>query len=245
MEGLQKKNKKRKKEKKHINNDDLSFDLFQDPFNINETTPTTTNSGLNPNTMMQICGEMSLSDLGELEAISNFPTLGLTLPIFRTGKWYYEVEIITSGIMQVFKYIYQIGWADNDFVCNEGQNNGIGDDIHSWGYDGGRQLKFHGEEPEKYAIDVKWKTGDIISCYYDGDHKEISYSLNGVSLGVAFSDIKISSCIYPAISIECGEKIRVNLGQRAFKYPPFSDYEDIWHISQSVQQDIDQNEEIK
>lgn len=106
MEGLQKKNKKRKKEKKHINNDDSSFDLFQDPFNTNETTPITTNSGLNPNTMMQICGEMSLSDLGELEAISNFPTLGLTLPIFRTGKWYYEVEIITSGIMQVFNYIY-------------------------------------------------------------------------------------------------------------------------------------------
>ncbi|KAJ7426421.1 RING finger and SPRY domain-containing protein 1 [Willisornis vidua] len=54
-----------------------------------------------------------------------------------SGVWYYEVTVITSGVMQ-------IGWAtkDSKFLNHEGY--GIGDDEYSCAYDGCRQLIWSG-----------------------------------------------------------------------------------------------------
>ena len=49
------------------------------------------------------------------------------------GVWYYEVEVVTAGVMQ-------IGWATklSKFLNHEGY--GIGDDETSFAYDGCRQV---------------------------------------------------------------------------------------------------------
>ncbi|RKP26556.1 hypothetical protein SYNPS1DRAFT_21705 [Syncephalis pseudoplumigaleata] len=63
-----------------------------------------------------------------------FSTIWSNCPI-TLGTWYYEVTLITSGIMQ-------IGWSrltgDNVFECDEGI--GVGDTVYSLGYDGCRRL---------------------------------------------------------------------------------------------------------
>ena len=52
---------------------------------------------------------------------------------FNSGTWYYEVEVVTAGVMQ-------IGWATklSKFLNHEGY--GIGDDETSLAYDGCRQV---------------------------------------------------------------------------------------------------------
>ncbi len=66
---------------------------------------------------------------------SSFESVRCTFQV-DSGVWYYEVEIVTEGIMQ-------IGWAtkDSKFLNHEGY--GIGDDEQSIAVDGCRQLVWH------------------------------------------------------------------------------------------------------
>ena len=50
--------------------------------------------------------------------------------------FYYEVSLLTDGLMQ-------LGWADNQFASSEEGGDGVGDDGHSWGFDGLRNKKWH------------------------------------------------------------------------------------------------------
>lgn len=58
-----------------------------------------------------------------------------------SGCWFYEVLVITSGVMQ-------IGWAtkNSKFLNHEGY--GIGDDEYSLAIDGCRQLMWHNAHSE-------------------------------------------------------------------------------------------------
>ncbi|KFM72317.1 RING finger and SPRY domain-containing protein 1, partial [Stegodyphus mimosarum] len=61
---------------------------------------------------------------------SSFESVRCTFQV-DSGVWYYEVTIVTSGVMQ-------IGWAtkNSKFLNHEGY--GIGDDEYSLAYDGCR-----------------------------------------------------------------------------------------------------------
>ena len=61
--------------------------------------------------------------------------------------WYYELEVVTEGIMQV-------GWAtkESKFLNHDGY--GIGDDAHSVAFDGCRQLVWHHASSESIAHQV-------------------------------------------------------------------------------------------
>lgn len=252
MEGLSelRKNKRRKKSSKGNDvikplNEETQQQQQQEPpppLIITTTTETTIESNpiieseetieLNTDTMNQLSGEMSLTDSNLLEGQSTFSTLGLSVPLLCTKKLYYEVELVTDNKMQ-------IGWATSSFECKEEENNGVGDTDNSWSYDGFNQ-KMYNEDEKEYGKESKWKCGDIIGCFYDGKSKEISFSRNGRSLGIAFSDIKIENDegIYPAISLEVGQKVRINLGQKTFKYPLSDGYEDVWNILQSFKNNV-------
>ena len=71
-----------------------------------------------------------------------------------SGVWYYEVLIITDGVMQ-------IGWAtkQSKFMNHEGY--GIGDDQHSIAYDGCRNLIWFGAKSMPHQ-NPPWKPGDIV-----------------------------------------------------------------------------------
>lgn len=44
-----------------------------------------------------------------------------------TGRYYFEVHMITSGLVQ-------IGWCGKKHTCNEEEENGVGDDSNSWSF---------------------------------------------------------------------------------------------------------------
>jgi hypothetical protein len=46
-----------------------------------------------------------------------------------TGKWYYEVVLLSDGLMQ-------IGWIDSAFESDAMQGQGVGDHANSWAFDG-------------------------------------------------------------------------------------------------------------
>ena len=74
-----------------------------------------------------------------------------------SGIWYYEVLIVTDGVMQ-------IGWAtkNSKFMNHEGY--GIGDDQYSVAYDGCRNLIWFGAKSIPHK-NPSWKPGDIIGKF--------------------------------------------------------------------------------
>ena len=81
--------------------------------------------------------------------------------------------------------------------------NSCGLDTQSWGY-GYTAKKAHASNFEEYG--EKFGPGDFVGCYIDFKRKEISYSLNGEFMGVAFSNIPNmgNSPIYPAVVCKKG-----------------------------------------
>lgn len=186
----------------------------------------------------------------------------------------------------------QIGWADRQFsvaTADEDGDNGVGDDVHSFAYDGFRQRLWNGSEltyeDNTETVDastqkkgkkraqpgssVAWKAGDTIGCLLEISHVPfspadaeevgtgdvsvasgsyqitLSYSVNGKSLGKAFSSSSNTNLaalateflatsasadvdnkrgvMFPAISLEQGESMIINIGQRAFRHEPATD----------------------
>ncbi|XP_030632598.1 E3 ubiquitin-protein ligase RNF123 [Chanos chanos] len=139
---------------------------------------------------------------------SNFSSIRATTCVFK-GKWVYEVLISSQGLMQ-------IGWCTLN--CRFNQEEGVGDTPDSYAYDGNRVRKWN-VTTTNYG--KSWAAGDIVSCLIDLDEGTITFCLNGQSLGVAFSDIKMGPGIayFPAISLSFKESVAFNFGSRPLRYP--------------------------
>ena len=234
-------------------------------------------------------GDLELTADGEVEGRGDFNTSAVADCAITEGKWYFEVELLSAGLMQ-------IGWADNMFSAlasgqtggtaaasaatasaaasvkkAEGGNDdvdvgddegadGVGDDVHSWAYDGLRQKKWNKDDAEYGTtyqdgkVREAWKVGDVIGCLLEATSSNdrsktkaarISFTVNGELLGEAFgpSDtsaaltealgargqvlggdgVGVSKGLFPAISLEEGEAVLLNIGQYPFQYPPAAD----------------------
>ena len=106
--------------------------------------------------------------------------------------------------------------------------NGVGDDVYSYSYDGVRQQRWHNEIASEYGAGITWQKGDRIGCVlsYHEHGMEISYILNEIMLGTAFSitgtdwyDLNSTTSkdtplqIFAVISSEVEEKYALHLGQ--------------------------------
>ena len=112
--------------------------------------------------------------------------------------------------------------------------NGVGDDVYSYSYDGVRQHKWHAETASDYGVGITWRKGDRIGCIlsYTESGVDIGYRLNNIWLGKAFSitgtawdDLKKSMGsedtrpgdvgleLYAVISSEVEEVYALHLGQ--------------------------------
>ncbi|ETE70883.1 E3 ubiquitin-protein ligase, partial [Ophiophagus hannah] len=111
---------------------------------------------------------------------SNFGSIRATTCVYK-GKWIYEVLISSQGLMQ-------IGWCTLN--CRFNQEEGVGDTPDSYAYDGNRVRKWN-VTTTNYG--KSWAAGDIVSCLIDLDEGNISFCLNGVSLGTAFDNISRGS----------------------------------------------------
>ncbi|XP_029455522.1 E3 ubiquitin-protein ligase RNF123 [Rhinatrema bivittatum] len=139
---------------------------------------------------------------------SNFSSIRATTCVYR-GKWLYEVLISSQGLMQ-------IGWCTLN--CRFNQEEGVGDTPDSYAYDGNRVRKWN-VTTTNYG--KSWAAGDIVSCLIDLDEGTISFCLNGVSLGTAFSNIVMGPgmAYFPAISLSFKESVAFNFGSRPLRYP--------------------------
>ena len=95
----------------------------------------------------------------------------------------------------------------------------VGDHEHSWAYDGARQQKWNGE-PSDYG--AAWGAGDVVGCLVDTLTGTVSFSLNGKDLGAAWTGVaaltanadgSVPRGLHPALSLEKGEVVQINIGQ--------------------------------
>lgn len=64
----------------------------------------------------------------------------------------------------------------------------------------------------------RWRLGDVIGVLVDTDLCEMRFSMNGEDLGSAFQGF---SCdIFPAVSLNVRQCVRINFGHYKFLYPP-------------------------
>lgn len=137
----------------------------------------------------------------DVESVSSFSSIRANVAVF-SGKWYYEVRLLTSGLMQ-------LGWCT--FGTPFTHDRGVGDDPTSYAYDGFRLKKWNHEES---SYGEGWAAGDIIGTLIDFDSKEITFYRNDKCLGVAFKRIKTgpNMAYFPAISLAGGQRVVFNFG---------------------------------
>ncbi|XP_018407153.1 PREDICTED: E3 ubiquitin-protein ligase RNF123-like [Cyphomyrmex costatus] len=146
---------------------------------------------------------------------SSFSTIRANTGVFK-GKWMYEVQLGSKGVMQ-------IGWGTAQ--CKFNQQYGVGDTPNSYAYDGNRVRKWN-VSTHKYG--EAWLTGDIIGCALNMDDGTIDYYRNGRSLGRAFENIPMGAGIayFPTVSLAFTENLTANFGSIPFRYP-IEDYESL------------------
>ena len=143
------------------------------------------------------------------ERISNYRTYRAeqTFAVTR-GKWYYEVELLTSGRMF-------IGWAQ---VAKLDSFYPLGSDSHGYGFDGLNARRFHHNVSDGFG--KQWSKNDVVGCMIDLHDKTISFSLNGELMldnfgnETAFDGLEVDEIGYvPALTSFSGQKARLNFGQ--------------------------------
>ncbi|XP_053971070.1 E3 ubiquitin-protein ligase RNF123-like [Hylaeus volcanicus] len=143
-----------------------------------------------------------------IHSLSNFSTIRANTAVYK-GKWMYELELGSNGVMQV-------GWST--IKCEFNQKCGVGDTINSYAYDGNRIRKWN-VTIHKYG--EAWLTGDIIGCAIDMDNGTIDFYRNGRHLGRAFENISMGPgfAYFPTVSLVLSEKLTANFGSMPMRYP--------------------------
>ncbi|XP_020289917.1 E3 ubiquitin-protein ligase RNF123 isoform X2 [Pseudomyrmex gracilis] len=139
---------------------------------------------------------------------TSFSTMRANTGVFK-GKWMYEVQLGSKGVMQV-------GWGTDR--CKFSSQFGVGDTPNSYAYDGNRVRKWN-VSTHKYG--EPWLTGDIIGCTLNMDKGTIYFYRNGRSLGRAFENVPMGAGIayFPTVSLALNENLTANFGSIPFRYP--------------------------
>lgn len=162
------------------------------------------------------------NDLIILTGVSKFSTLSLSRKSFRgKGRYFYEIELLTDGLMQ-------LGLADFSFSGgNSDDGIGVGDDSHSWSFDGLRKKLLHADTLVDIEGEIEpWNIGDVVGVCLDiaermeDNFASISFFLNGQKIpnDYAFSISKEHLGFFPAVSLEEDEAIIINIGEQPFKF---------------------------
>ncbi|XP_074644705.1 ran-binding protein 9-like [Tubulanus polymorphus] len=133
------------------------------------------------------------------------------------GVYYFEVKIISKG---------RDGYMGIGLSAQGVNMNRLpGWDKHSYGYHGDDGHSFC-SSGTGHPYGPTFTTGDVIGCCVNMIDNTCFYTKNGVNLGVAFSDLPISSNLYPTVGLQTpGEVVEANFGQHPFVF----DIEDYMH----------------
>lgn len=138
---------------------------------------------------------------------------GVRATEFKTsGKWYWEIEMNSGSVPSTM-----IGIA-NDLFNTELSSFGSSDFRAYWQYNGSLYPDLAPYEGSRL------NNGDILGIALDWDNKTLSFYKNGVSMGVAYSDLGVmGEKIYPVISWGTGGvvehySVTANFGATPFQY---------------------------
>lgn len=152
---------------------------------------------------------------------SSFESVRCTFQV-DAGVWYYEVLIITDGVMQ-------IGWATKDSKFLNHDGCGIGDDEFSMAYDGCRQLIWYQAQSETHTHPC-WKPGDVLGLLLDVQNQTLLFYLNGNPLPPyrqLFNHAR--SGFFAAASFMSFQQCEFNFGAKPFRYPPPQSFQTFNH----------------
>jgi len=145
-----------------------------------------------------------------------FPSVAAKNLLLTSGKWYYEAVVLTSGLMQ-------IGWCDALFAGDSNNGEGVGDDVHSYAYDGFRQKTWHNQKTSNFG--TRWNAGDVVGCAVDIDRGSMQFALNGDWGSREAFNTTFPHGVMPAASFAKGEKLCFNFGASGFVHaPPGTEY---------------------
>lgn len=170
-----------------------------------------------PGTLARMHGSMAkISDEGKISHMwAGFPTVAAPKLAVSRGKVMFEAVLQTDGVMQ-------IGWCTSSFRCNPRSTggDGVGDDPHSWAYDGNRQLLWHNGNTSPHGVPAKWKAGSVVGATIDADKGTMHFYLDGVLLGdSAFTGVNHDGRgFFPAASLTARQQLQFVFSQ-PFHFP--------------------------
>lgn len=204
---------------------DKSYMLLQTDENAGSADPPLSYSGVQPcpprnippGTLARMHGSMAkISDEGKISNMwAGFPTVAAPKLGVSSGKVMFEAVLQTDGVMQ-------IGWCTNSFRCKPRSTGGegVGDDPHSWAYDGHRQVLWHNGITSPHGLQAKWKAGSVVGATIDADKGTMHFYLDGVLLGdSAFTGVHHDGRgFFPAASLMAHQQMQFVFSQ-PFHFP--------------------------
>ncbi len=148
-------------------------------------------------------------DVSHTEPMSTYRTYRAeqTFAVTR-GKWYYEVELLTTGQML-------IGWGH---ASKLDPSSPLGMDSYGYAFDGLNARRVHHNLSDGFG--KQWSKNDVVGCMIDLHDRTISFSLNGELMldnfgsETAFDGLEIDQIGFvPTLTSFSGQKARLNFGQ--------------------------------
>uniref|UniRef100_A0A3B4Y787 Ryanodine receptor 2 n=1 Tax=Seriola lalandi dorsalis TaxID=1841481 RepID=A0A3B4Y787_SERLL len=144
-------------------------------------------------------------------------------------KWYYEliVDQVLPFVTAEATHL-RVGWASTSGYApypsgGEGWGgNGVGDDLHSYGFDGlhlwSGCIARTVSSPNQHLL----RSEDVVSCCLDLSVPSISFRINGQPVQGMFENFNSDGLFFPVASFSAGVKVRFLLGGRhgEFKFLP-------------------------
>lgn len=128
------------------------------------------------------------------------------------GRWYYEVTLMSQGLMQ-------IGWLSSQ----DGPGVTVGDSPLSWGFDGFRRQRWNNRTAVGVGITRRWIAGDVVGCSLDLEAGRVTFSLNGrhvIDGHFVLKSIPPNTGFVPAASLRSGNFVSFNFGSSSLKFKP-------------------------
>lgn len=131
----------------------------------------------------------------------------------RTGKWYYEVILLTDGIIQ-------IGWGTKKCLLSSQDGSGIGDDAHGFAFDTHRCAVWAAGDLHLPSANTlpKCKAGDVLGCLLDLNQDYCTFFINGQDYGFGINITKSTMPFYPTISLTGHQHVVTNFGDQSWYY---------------------------
>ena len=122
-----------------------------------------------------------------------------------SGRHWFECLVQDDGLVRV-------GWSSAAAALE------LGTDSHGFGF-GGAGMKSHGNAFTAYG--TRFGAGHSVGCFLDADAGQLSFSLDGHPLGIAFEvpDHLRGAVLYPTVCLKNAEA-KVNFGASPFAHPP-------------------------